>query len=1482
MSGLMSQTMRSFHPCLTRRPFRVVVPVLVFCCFSVGVPPVHAQPAGGEQRFEKLDARYWKILVARPRKGTALERWYRLWSGAGRSDELLERVHTETAADAENAPVQLLLGLLLEQRGDFEAAHAALKAAASLPDSDYYAHYALGSLAARRGMLDDASAALLHAAELSPPRAEWLEIHEELGRVQLRAGQRFEALDTWAKVAEQFPDDVPILQEMAELLTAERQYDEAIARWEQVAAHSKDDRNRAVEAERKIAQLEVRAGRRSAAVERLDKLLNRLEPEGWLAAEVRRQIEAVFSESGEQEELAAFYRKRLETRNELGTMLALAAVLSDLGVREESLALLKDAVERAPDREDVQQQLIAQLSRLGNHEEALQVARAFIKRSPNYVEGIKRLADLEVEVATVGRNATLLVDAARHYEQLASVRADDAALALSSAVACESAARRAMLFAADAGSEPNPAEGLDVEPLFDTAEALYREAVRRDPERVAFHEQSGAFLHRQGDSNAAVDAWKMIATESRDTAEMCLQLAEVLKRYEFFEEAATAFRRAIAHDPSRKEPRRQLARLLMNEQAFDAALTELDQLDELAETNDETAELLQLRLDVLRSAERVPESIVQLQDQLATTPATAHGHWMLALLFAENREHLAALEQIELALSEQPQNVPLLEAVASIANRAGEHARAIEVYEELALLQPQLATVHLAQVARLHLMNGDADAARRIAETMVGKHPSNPTGYRMLAEVAAFTGVAAERLAAVRRAVEVSPADPMARQQLAELLERRGQNKESLEHYWRAFELVDSVPERMHLISIMVPLAQRLNEYPRLLERLRSMERQRDATSEAPLLVVEARRAAGDLGGALQEVKSVLARNGNQREALSLAVSLAHALSEHQQAVDFQRRVVRLSPDRPALEKLAECHLAAGDMDGASRAWRQIVRDMGNPQALIEMVDVEIRRGELANAKYLLKIGVEEYPEDWRVLLRAAHVALLEGDNESASEHFVAVWALPEKTDDGNEETKRSGSSAQLAGSVELPADLLDQVPEALELQVAYDAVELLKQQRWVADLAKRQKQILSKRRGTKSQEEAYEHLLQHQRATQQRKVAEQFNLPEKLGPAKLMALCGMLETSRPRGDSDYWYRKLRTINNPRNLAHLAMVAFADEQFEHGQDILTELSSQDPKSPVPHVLRLLATQTSGPVTELSDSQRETARSAVEDSFAWVRRHRPAWTVPLRPLYLNALLNLQSNQRAEAELHSAIETAADIRELPALSTLAARVGQLALQQRVFEQAVDLPLVEQDSPEAVEPLRRMLEAKFLYADDEQYVGSMIAVMDRYFRETQPKAATMRTDGVNRGNNAGRHEDARFPPVSVFLDEHRLAVLERVYQHCDAASRVFLLRDFLQQRASDCEGIDQRCYALASIYVQWWTGNLGTALDELKALCDAAPQEASLRIILAKAYYADGNFELALNELDRLQSRTTVADSSVGRLRRELIGAMVEDDD
>jgi len=264
------------------------------------------------------------------------------------------------------------------------------------------------------------------------------------------------------------------------------------------------------------------------------------------------------------------------------------------------------------------------------------------------------------------------------------------------------------------------------------------------------------------------------------------------------------------------------------------------------------------------------------------------------------------------------------------------------------------------------------------------------------------------------------------------------------------------------------------------------------------------------------------------------------------------------------------------------------------------------------------------------------------------------------------------------------------------------------------------------------------------------------------------------------------------------------------------------------------------------------------------------------------LYWNALLGLQAVQRVHGELRDAIDRATGLDELPGLSILATRVGDLALQQQVFEQAVRLPLEADDPNSTTEALRRMLEQNFLYSDDEQYVASMIAVMDRYLRATQP-ARVATESGATRRTFGGMTDPAKhFPEPTPYLNEKRLSVLSRIYKHCALSSRVFALQDFLNQRAAECHGIDRHCYLLEGAYLQWWSGELGTAIDTLRRLCNDAPMEAPLRVILAQAYRADGSPNLALDQLDRLQNHSVVMGYNIQRLRRELIVAITEDDD
>lgn len=1421
------------------------------------------------KRFDELDARYWKILTDRPREGTALERWYRNWADAGRAEELMARVNDAVQAEPNNAQLQLLWGLLLQRRGDFPAAQAAVGAAADLATDDYYPHFALGKLAAQRGKLDEAAAALLRAAELNPPQSQWLDIYKQLGRVQLRGGQRHEALSTWAKVAEQFPDDVPVLQELAELLTAEGQYEAAIERWQQVAANAKTDRNLAVEAERKIAGLEAQAGRRDEAVARLDNLLNRLEPNSWLASDVRRQIELLFVQRSDRTELIAYYRRRLKSRaDDLNTMLALAAALQQSGDNEEAIALLTSIVERSPENDEAQWQLIQLQAEQGNFNPAIEQAQAFIVDHPRDVEAIRRLAELEVQAAIAEEDSSLFAIAGETFRKMASVRSDEPALALTSAQACEAAGRQAELYAAE-------------KPLFEVAESLYREAVQRAPERAEFHEQLGAYLHRQDDPQGALEAWKPIAAGSEDTAERCLQLAEILNRYEFPAEAIAELRRSLEHDPSQTKARQQLARWLTNGQAYDDALTEIEHLQQTATSTDELQAALELRVDVLRLEHRVDAALAELQQPAAEGEASFEDHWLLALLWLENRQPEAALAEIEAALSLQPQDSTLLNTAAVLATKADKPARAIEIYEQLATLDPQRATVHLSQAARVHLMHGEAEQARAVAERIVAEHPTSPTGYRLLAEVSAFSGMPDERLAALQRAVEVAPSDASLQKQLAELLERRGRDDAALEHYRRAFELVDSHVERLHLVSLLVPLAERTRSYPQLLEFLRETSRQRGSSPEEALLVVEALRQAGELQLAFQETQSLLSQAGEQREVLETAVLLAEALGNFETAADLQRRVVRLDPHRPALEKLAECSLAAGDEEGARDAWRRIVRDLEDPQAIYDTIDSELRRGELIASQLLLSVALEVRPNDWGLLLRAAHVASLEGDESKAIQYLTRVLDLPSNEETTAHVTPSNGDVADL-NAIQIPTDIAAEVPEVGDYQVAKRTLELLAQQRWVTNLAVRQEKELSKRKADRHRAEAYARVLRHQRAEQQRKVSSQFSVPDNLDHAKVVALCGLWEIASESGDLNSWLQAQRNEANAHVLARLSAVALADKHYEQGRQLLADSIEKDPESASPHLLRLTAFQDDASFTSLSAESKSEALADLEASQKWISTHRPAWAIALAPSYWNAMISMQAGERVRSELRSAIEEATEIKQLPPLAVLATRLSDLVLQRQVFEKAVELPLGEVNRAGEIDALQRLLEQKFLYSDDEQYVAAMIAAMGRYLEATQPTAELLETSDPGAATENTSTVPPRFPWATPHINARRLKVLSHVYQHCAAASRVFVLQDYLQSRVEQSKEIDRQCFMLSRSYVQWWSGELGASLDTLRSLCEAYPSVAAFRVILSQALVADGSPELALEVLDSLPSPTVIMGYSTDRLRRQLIDEIVADDD
>ena len=313
---------------------RLVIGSVLFAVLtSLAVPqdtPV-ATPTS-DAKFDELAQLYFDILKNRPQRGTAFDQWYRHYLDAGRLDELASLVETEAKKNSDDFAAQMIAGLVYERRGQEGQAVQSYAQAEKLAPENYLPPYLRGTLLAQQSRFAEATASLARAIKLEPPRAELLETYKKLGRLYLRQGKMREATTTWSEIAEKFPNDRAVLEELAELLTEEEQFDEAIRRWDQVVALSKDDAYRQLLARIEIAQLRVRTGNSKDAITLFDQTLDDVDPDSWLARDIGRRIEKVFQQTQDPTGLVAYYESRLQRRaDDLNGLVRLAAALGRAG-----------------------------------------------------------------------------------------------------------------------------------------------------------------------------------------------------------------------------------------------------------------------------------------------------------------------------------------------------------------------------------------------------------------------------------------------------------------------------------------------------------------------------------------------------------------------------------------------------------------------------------------------------------------------------------------------------------------------------------------------------------------------------------------------------------------------------------------------------------------------------------------------------------------------------------------------------------------------------------------------------------------------------------------------------------------------------------------------------------------------------------------------------------------------------------------------
>src|SRR5690606_38671541 len=199
------------------------------------------------------------------------------------------------------------------------------------------------------------------AIDRQPPRADLLEIFQQLGRVHQRAQRSEEALKVWQRLEEMFPDDPRVQEQIAVTLVQEGEFGLALPRYEKLATLVRDDYRRTmfrIEA----AELKIRENQHEQGLADFEKLLADLNPDSWLHRDVRRRIEDVFLRSGNQDGLVTYYEKWISTHPEdVDAMARLAKFLTSAARVKEAAVWMEKALKLAPGRTELRKAFIDQL-----------------------------------------------------------------------------------------------------------------------------------------------------------------------------------------------------------------------------------------------------------------------------------------------------------------------------------------------------------------------------------------------------------------------------------------------------------------------------------------------------------------------------------------------------------------------------------------------------------------------------------------------------------------------------------------------------------------------------------------------------------------------------------------------------------------------------------------------------------------------------------------------------------------------------------------------------------------------------------------------------------------------------------------------------------------------------------------------------------------------------------------------------------------
>jgi hypothetical protein len=824
-------------------------------------------------------------------------------------------------------------------------------------------------------------------------RAQLIKMHEELGRMWSDPGlaQPERAIESWKKVAELDPRNVYAIYAAREMLKAQQRFAEAIPYFgmEQAVA---DDPERKLALYRDEADIRKRSGDLPGATGALR------------SARAIRPDDAALSQ-----ELGVSVLERINTgeavpQNERDEAAGVFVKLAETYDGEYGLSYSMSALAASPGHDRAMQLADHFATLLGRTAEVGPQYAAYLQANPSgFMAHVAR-----IKVGSAQPPAPPAPPAAQPQPVAAAAfapaQAEEPAQVRASQPAAAPAAQEMRTSSPSipaAAAAPAAAQAGDIRPLLEEAQAeaqkgkkpqayaKYREALKIDPanaEALSWVEEHLRQKRMYADLRDVLLAASRVASVSSETRKA--QLRDVAgiceSQLRDIETAITAWKQICQIDRGDDQAREQLRRLLERAAKWDDLATVLEQ-DAMGAPDPEQKIALEKKLATLHETKRKdPAAAAEAWARIATLSPEDETAINTAVKLYEKGEKFDLAAQVIAdnipGINDKNARAALLGKLGDLRLKLDDPGAAGDAFAEAAEITGQSKIWEQAEKAygTAGRMPEAANAIEQRAELTEGKPQA--ALLAMAADVLLKAGDAPSAIARFERATEIDPTSDAYAQSIEQLYREAGREGD--------------------LVQFLLSRGEKLND--------------RGKRVAARRTAAEVQRRLGDSEGARESLLLVLS-DGDDADALALLVDDANQRGDHQECVEFLRRLgtVSKAPGDKLTHALREASILAeglDDVEGAIERYESILKtlDPKNRTALRAIADLEQRRENPQGAASALEreVAIAEGEEKIELAQRLAQlyegplhdpraaIRVLEIVHAADSEDFDAIGRL--------------------------------------------------------------------------------------------------------------------------------------------------------------------------------------------------------------------------------------------------------------------------------------------------------------------------------------------------------------------------------------------------------------------------------------------------------------------------------------------------------